>query len=253
LLLAVVVLTLQPARVMAYRPFVSTDAAVADSGEVEVEFGYAGFRQNGARSTIVAPTVVGNLGIVRDVELVAESKVVSDLVRERGRDAARFEDTAVSVKWIACEGVLQERGTLPSLAVEAGVVLPTVRGEDRPGGELTGIASGRAHGWTYHLNAGLFVEPGGVHPGPEWGIIVEHPLGGALRAVAEVNGESFTRSRADNSALVGAIYDVTTPTPLHELSLDVGIRHGISRDSDEWGGTAGFTIALPVWEHGTAR
>ena len=30
-----------------------------------------------------------------------------------------------------------------------------------------------------------------------------------------------------------------------ELSFDVGVRHGISRTADEWGGTAGFTVAFP--------
>jgi hypothetical protein len=31
-----------------YRPFVSTDASVADTGDVEIEFGYIGFRADHA-------------------------------------------------------------------------------------------------------------------------------------------------------------------------------------------------------------
>jgi len=50
---------------------------------------------------------------------------------------------------------------------------------------------------------------------------------------------------ADGSALVGAILEIEVPPPLHSLSLDVGVRHGISRAADEWGGTAGFTAAFP--------
>ena len=68
-----------------------------------------------------------------------------------------------------------------------------------------------------------------------------------------MNGESATGTGADNSALVGAIWKVAAPAPIHELSLDVGLRHGISAAADEWGGTAGFTIAFPVWGEGDAR
>ena len=60
-----------------------------------------------------------------------------------------------------------------------------------------------------------------------------------------MNGESVRGSEADNSALFGAVWDVTAPSPLHGLSFDVGVRHGISRAADEWGGTAGFTVAFP--------
>src|SRR5437667_293533 len=128
----------------AYRPFVSTDAAVADPGDVEVEFGAIGFRRGGGRTSLVAPTVIGNLGLARDLELVGEFKLVNDL----------------------------------------------------------------SH--------------------------------------AEEDRESATGTGADNSALVGAIWEVKAPPPLRELSLDVGLRHGISRTADEWSGTAGFTIAFPL-------
>src|SRR5207247_7548430 len=63
--------------------------------------------------------------------------------------------------------------------------------------------------------------------------------------------ESVRGSAANNSALVGAIWVVAAPAPLHELSFDVGVRHGISRAANEWGGTAGLTFAFPVWSAGT--
>jgi hypothetical protein len=206
------VVALTPAAAWAYRPFVSTDAAVADAGDVEIELGYAGFRRDGARSTIVAPTVIGNIGVARDLELVAESKLATDLSPRRHGDRARFEDSALSLKWVARDGVLQESGSRSSLAVELSALLPTIRREDRAGGELVGIASGRAAGWTYHLNAGALVLPEGADPG-----------------------------------LVGAVWDVTAPSPLHALSVDVGIRRGITRAAANWGGTAGLTFSLPVW------
>lgn len=234
-------------RAMAYRPFVSTDAAVADVGDVEVEFGYAGFREDHGRVTIVAPTLIGNLGVARDVEVVGEFKLANDLSRRPPERATRFEDSAVSVKWVLHEGVLQEVGTRPSFAVELSALLPTLHGEDHVGGELAGLMSGALGGWTYHLNAGPLVEPGSSEPGVAWGVIGEHAVGGGLRAVAEVNGESIRGSRADDSALLGAIWTVPAPAPLHELSFDVGVRRGISSASDSWGGTAGLTFAFPCW------
>ena len=182
-------LAMSPSVALAYRPFFSTDAAVANAGEVEVEVGYAAFRQNGNGTTIVAPALIANLGVARALELVGEFRLVNDL--DGGdREPMRFEDSAISLKWVAREGVFQERGPAPSLAVEMSVLLPTLRGEDRPGGELVGIASARALGWTYHLNGGPLVEPGGDDLGAVWGVILEHGLTDSLRAVAEVNGRA---------------------------------------------------------------
>src|SRR5262245_44650071 len=233
-------------RTFGYRPFIATDASVAPRGEAEIEFGYAGFRKDHDSVTIVTPTIVANLGFARDLELVGEFKVASDLGRREDEDHTRFEDSAVSLKWVFRNGVLQDEGPRPSLAVELSVLLPTVPHEDRPGGELVGIISGRACGFGYHLNAGTLIEPGGSEPGAIWGLIVERAVAGGLRAVAEVDGESFPGRAPENSALVGAIWDVPAPWPLHELSLDVGVRRGFNRAADDWGGTAGLTFAFSL-------
>ncbi len=227
----------------AYRPFVSTDAAVAAPGEIEVEFGCIGFRRRHGDDTIVAPTTIANLGLAENLELVAETKAAHDLTAHHGRSQA--EDTAVSLKWIAHEGALQERGPSPSLAVELSLLVPTARDERQVGAEVTGIASGTAFGWTYHLNGGGLVDATHGEPGLTWGVILEHPVRGSLRAVAEVNGEAVRSAPDDNSTLVGAIWEVGALGFLHDVALDVGVRRGISRGADDWGGTAGVTIAAP--------
>jgi hypothetical protein len=229
----------------AYRPFVSTDAAVADPGDVEVELGAIGFRSGHGQTSIVAPTVIGNLGIAKDLELVGEFKLVNDLSHHE-EDPTRFEDTAVSLKWIAHEGVLQEHGGSPSIGVELSLLVPTLDHQHRPGGELVGIMSGTGLGFTYHLNGGVLTEPSEATADPVWGVIIEHVLGHGVRAVAEVNGESATGTGPDDSALLGAIWDVKVPPPIRDLAFDVGIRRGFTHAAAEWGGTAGFTIAFPV-------
>jgi hypothetical protein len=223
---------------------VSTDAAVADPGEIEVELGYVGFRRDHGESTLIAPSLIVNLGIYRDLELVAETKATHALDARRVRSQA--DDTAVSLKWVVREGVLQDRDRAPSVAVELSLLVPTARNERHVGGELVGIASVEAFVWMYHLNAGALVDTVDSAPGAIWGVIVEHPILGHLRAVAEVNGETVKGgTSADDSALVGAILDIEVPPPLHSLSLDVGVRHGINGTADEWAGTAGFTAAFP--------
>src|SRR5262249_743146 len=95
-----VVLIVCPRRSPAYRPFIATDAAGADVGEIEIELGYAGFREDHDRVTIVAPTFVGNVGIFPNVEAVGELKLANALTPGQGEDPTRVEDCAVSLKWV---------------------------------------------------------------------------------------------------------------------------------------------------------
>src|SRR5438552_18217190 len=105
LVLGVIVISSAP-YALAYRPFVSTDAAVADRGEVEIEFGYAGFRRTDGHTAIVAPTVIANIGFGRGLEAVAEFKLVNDVSRAEERDHTRFADTAISLKRVPQVGAL---------------------------------------------------------------------------------------------------------------------------------------------------
>jgi hypothetical protein len=47
----------------AYRPFVSTDAAVADPYEVELEFGYVTFAHDTGDNTLTTPSLVLTVGV----------------------------------------------------------------------------------------------------------------------------------------------------------------------------------------------
>jgi hypothetical protein len=232
-------------RLFAYRPFVSTDATVAEPGQLELELGYAGFRRSGDRTDLIAPGIVANIGLVKDLELVGEVKGIHRLSGTSRGKQFDVEDSAVSLKWVAHEGALQESGRRPSVAIEASLLLPTAGGQHEPGAQLVGIASGAAGPWRWHINGGGLVKTARSEPGAIWGVIGERYVFGALRAVAEVNGESVRGYRPDTSALVGIIWDLKPPAPLRELSFDVGLRHGVSRAADDWGATAGLTFALP--------
>ena len=93
---------LTPASAWAYRPFVSTDAAVADPREVEVELGYFNLERSGHENTIATPSVVLNYGVAKRLELVGEFRLdVSPDVE--------LIDPALSLKAVLGEGVLQDR------------------------------------------------------------------------------------------------------------------------------------------------
>src|SRR5215831_7543998 len=58
----------------AYRPFDSTDAAVADVGQLEVELGPVQFRRSDEERTLIAPAYILNYGFAKDWELVLEGR-----------------------------------------------------------------------------------------------------------------------------------------------------------------------------------
>ena len=104
----------------------STDAAVADVKEMEIELGYFNWARERGKNTFVVPKVVLNYGLVQSLELVGEFSV-----EEPSRGAVRLADPALSLKAVLREGVLQEKSGV-SFAVEGafdyciivGIVLP---------------------------------------------------------------------------------------------------------------------------------
>jgi len=58
----------------AYRPFDSTDAAVADVGQLEVELGPVQFGRSDEERTVIAPAYVINWDFAKNWELVLEGR-----------------------------------------------------------------------------------------------------------------------------------------------------------------------------------
>jgi hypothetical protein len=74
-LFIVLLLLVMPANGWAYRPFISTDAAVADPHEVEIEFGYFTLDHDQGENTFTIPSLVLNYGLRRDIEVVGELRL----------------------------------------------------------------------------------------------------------------------------------------------------------------------------------
>ena len=222
-----------------YRPFVSTDAAVADPREVEVELGYFNLECEDEEDVFVVPQVVMNYGMSQDWELVGEFDV------EKPPDAAaKLVNPGLFLKGVLKEGVLQQQEGV-SIAVEAGLLLPSAAAEQNGlGFEGIGILSGEVHRFTYHVNVGGGVQRQTTNPFAFWGVIGEISLLPSLRLVGEVNGESSKEKIPDDSVLLGVIWQ----PPSSSVLLDGGVRKSLSTGAPDWLFTTGLTwsFSLPA-------
>ena len=226
-----------PAR--AYRPFDSTDAAVAAKGELEIEFGPLGFVEEGAGRALVAPSVIFNWGVADGWELVLEGRHFVQLGEEIGGQRFRVEDTALSVKAVLREGSLHQK-TGVSVASEPGILLPTINGEPGVGALETIIMSQRWPDLTVHLN-GAVAWTRAHRLGLFGGAIFEVHDAWVIRPVAEIFVEAEQDVPTVVSGLVGAIWRTGDG-----LSLDAGLRLARAGGVDTAEVRAGLTWAFSL-------
>ncbi len=226
----------------AYRPFNSTDAAVADKGDMEIEFGPLGYLVRGPDKALVAPSLVLNWGFADRCELVLEGRHFVQLGSEIEEPRLRVEDTALSLKAVLREGSLQEKTGL-SIATEAGALLPTVNGESGVGAEWALIFSQRWPDVTVHVN-GAAAWTRAHEPGAFGGVILEGHDAWTVRPVAEVFVEGERGSATTVSGLLGAIWRAR-----EGLSFDAGVRRaragGVATTELRVGLTWGFKVGVP--------
>jgi hypothetical protein len=192
-----------------YRPFIATDAAVADPKEMEIELGYFNLERDKGKNTFIIPKVVLNYGLIRNLELVGEFGIA-----EPSHGSVRLEDPALSLKAVLREGVLQEKPGV-SFAFEARPLLPsTGREKQKVGFEGVGIISGELSPVMLHLNLGGGVDRMENNPFVIWGLIAELPVAPKFRVVGEIDGENTKGRSADTSALIGFIWNPPYTTPL---------------------------------------
>ncbi len=227
-----------PSSSWAYRPFISTDAAVADPQEVEIELGYFTLEREKGENSFVIPRVVLNYGLFRNWEAVAEFAV------RRAPDAdVNLIDPAVFLKSVLKEGVLQGKEGV-GFAVEVGPLLPsTEKGERKFGFEGIGILTDKLGPFMFHLNGGVGVERSTGDVVGIWGVIAEVPVAKGLRLVGEVNGEKPRREEQRSSALLGVIWQ---PWSSKNVWFDAGVRRGFTSRVPDWQFTAGLTFGFSL-------
>jgi hypothetical protein len=229
----------------AYRPFNSTDAAVAARGEMELECGPIGYVVDADGRFLVIPTFILNFGIAEEWEAVIEGRnflLVQATSADR-RDTLR--ETALSVKGVLRQGSLQENHSGPSVGLEVGLLLPGIGADPGVGASFAGIVSQRWSAMTVHVNGTLLI----THDhslGAVAGAIVEGPSRWVIRPVAEAVLEQDAGRTI--SSVVGGIWQVR-----HGLSLDTGWRIARAEGATLREFRAGFTWAVPLKSGGEAR
>jgi hypothetical protein len=214
--IALVASLLAAAPAQAYRPFDETDAEVAETREFELELGPIGYTHDASGGSYT-PGFILNYGIVPRVELVFDSH---NALLWGGADAGarrRALTTAMLAKGVAREGCLQGQ-TGPSVAVEAGALLPTIPAEGGVGAALTTIVSQRWSAASLHVNVeGDFTRQ---HTFAfVGGIIGEGPITWTVRPVAEAYVARDANTPAVVSGLGGAIWRAG-----EHLDLDAAFR-----------------------------
>jgi hypothetical protein len=217
----------------AYRPFDQTDAAVAETREFELELGPIGYTHD-ASGGAYTPGFILNYGLVHHVELVFDAHHAL-LYGGAGVQARRRGlDTALLGKAVLREGCLQEQAG-PSVAVELGVLLPTIPASGDPGVAFTTIVSQRWPAATLHVNLEgdrtrehTFAFIGGA--------ILEGPITWTVRPVAETFVAREENSPTVVSGLGGAIWRVG-----EHLDLDAAFRVARQDVENVYEVRAGFT------------
>jgi hypothetical protein len=219
----------------AFKPFDGTDAAVADTGKVEIELGPVEYRRDGATRSLFTPSARINYGFAPDWEAVVEGRVAHGLAGDV-RGSGLVEDSA-TLKNLLREGALQEKPG-PSIATEFGVLLPGVRADRGTGATLSGIVSQQWEGLTFHFNtaAALTREQ---HADLFLGVIAEGPRDWPVRPVAEVFYDRDFGEARTRSALIGAIWQVKD-----DVAVDFGLRGARVNDHTAYEIRAGITFAL---------
>jgi len=197
---------------LAYRPFDSTDAAVADKGVWEIELEPVGWRHDDDGTKWVAPAVIFNYGFADDWEAVLEGR---NNVLVRG--GSEFGDAAASLKTVIREGSLQKKEGV-SLGSEFSVLLPGISTENGAGLEWTLLTSDQRDWGAWHFNIGPMLTRDG-RGGMVMGGILEGPKDWAVRPVAELRYEKAFGGEEVFAQLIGLIWRIRDG-----LALDLAYR-----------------------------
>ena len=239
--LAVAAVSLWGGEAVAYRPFDGTDAAVADTGDVEIELGPVEYLREGAEHMLFAPDLRVNYGFALGWEASLEGDVSHGLTA--GIPGTSMIAGEALLKVVLREGGLQEKPG-PSIATEFGVLLPGINDEHGTGAILTGIASQRWDWGTIHSNVQIELTRE-QHVDYFLDTIIEGPRAWPVRPVAETFYESDVSLFRTGSALVGAIWQVQD-----NIAVDFGLRGARTNGQTAGEIRAGVTFAFGVTTKG---
>ena len=221
----------------AFRPFDGTDAAVADTGDIEVELGPVEYQRDGAARVLLAPDLRVNYGFAPDWEATIEGDLTHAL--SPGLPATTLVGNIASLKTVLREGSLQEKPG-PSIGSEFDVLLPGIRDEPGAGVGLIGIVSQQWPWATVHFNGGAALTRD-RHADYVVDTIVEGPRDWPVRPVSEFFYETDVGAFHTRSGLVGAIWQVKD-----NIAVDFAVRGARTNEHTAGEIRAGVSFAFGV-------
>src|SRR5262249_31144038 len=231
------VLTFWCSEAEAYRPFDGTDAAVVETGEIEVELGAVEYLRAGAERALLAPDLRINYGFIPRWEAALEGKLTHGLTA--GTPGTTVVESQALLKGISREGTLQEKPG-PSIATKFGVLLPGTNDQHGTGAALNGIVSQRGDWGTVHLNPKIELTRQ-QHADYFLDTIVEGPHDWPVRPVAEFFYESDVSLFRTGSALGGGMWQGQD-----NVAVDFGVRGARINGQTAGEIRAGVTFAFGV-------
>jgi hypothetical protein len=216
----------------AFRPFVGTDAHVAEPHLLEIEVGPLGYLRRGSERFLIAPEAVVNYGTGSGFEFVLEGRGLMQIDTGSVETPVGLDDFALSAKKVLRRGVLQGREG-PSVATEAELQLPS-KGAPGTGISAALILSQRWRSMGMHVN--VAVERTREHePSLLVSVIGEGPERWPVRPAVEVSLERAGEESPVRGLLLGAIWQTR-----QGLTMDAAVRTA-SGDEHEFELRSGFT------------
>jgi hypothetical protein len=226
-----------PQAALAYRPFDSTDPAVADPGEFEIELSPGSFRRDDSGQTWIAPQLRLNYGFAPNWELVIEGQ--GEHPQFEGAPSV-LVDSAIFLKTVVREGTLQEQAG-PSVAIEVGALLPGINEQSGIGAELAGIVGNQWSWGAIHFTAAAALTRD--NRGEMFlGTIIEGPNTWAVRPVAEFVYEREFGASEVFAALAGVIWEAR-----EGLAFDLAVRQAAVDGEPETEVRVGLTFAFSLF------
>jgi len=226
-----------PSVAFAYRPFDSTDAAVADLHDMEIELSPVSFRHGDEGPIWISPSARLNYGFAEDWEVVLEGQAEHPM-----HGQSSLVDNALSLKTVLQEGSLQDKSGL-SIATEASVLLPGIADEPGAGVGVTGIVGQRWEWGSLHVNLGVSRSREG-HGEIFFGTILEGPKDWTVRPALEFVYDREFSTVEKLSLLAGLIWQASD-----KLAFDVGVRQARINSRPETEVRAGLTFAFSFLGH----
>ena len=225
-----------PQGALAYRPFDSTDPAVAEPGEIEIEVSPVSFRHDDSGDTWITPQLRFNYGFARNWELVIEGQAE----HSQSLGESVLVENAAFLKHVIRDGTLQGQPG-PSIAIEIGTLLPGINDQSGFGAELAGIIGNQFSWGAIHFTAAATLtrdNRGGMF----LGTILEGPSIGAVRPVAEIVYEHEFGMSEVIAALAGMIWEVRDG-----LAFDLAVRQAAVDGDPETEIRMGLTFAFSLF------